>query len=485
MNILIDTNILIPLEDTSNVLDSQLALFSKLCSEKKHSIFLHPSQKDDLERDKNDVRKQILISREERYQILENPPIPTDQEIIDFEWKQKKDNDRVDNELLYALYRNVIHILVTNDEEIHKKAKKTGIADKVYRLSQINTYLKAENNPKEIREVGIKNGYVYEFDKRDFFFDSLRDSYPKFNQWFDKICQEHRKCWYIEDNYKLVAICIYKEEENVSIADETKTLEGKILKLCTLKVSPEYRGRKFGEKILYIAFKYCIDNGYNWLYLHSDENKQISLIELCHEYGFIDYGYYKKDKVVLKSFVFSENDTDNPLVFNLRYYPKYLDNPKVGKFIVPIKPEYHNDLFANISDMADGLFSEYATMYSSQSNTIKKAYLCHAKINSIQNGDILLFYRTEDRKSIQCMGIVEKIFFSTDINEVLPSISKRTVFSMGQLENILLKKTMVILFRYIELDKKISYEKIEKAGIKGPIQTIRRITDEQYREIIK
>lgn len=485
MNILIDTNILIPLEDTSGVLDSHLATFAKLCSAQKHSLFLHPSQKDDLERDNNDERKKILLSREKRYQILENPPVPTNKEIEEFEWKQKKDNDRVDNDLLYALYRNVIHILVTNDEEIHKKAKKIGIADKVYRLSQINTFLKTENNPKEICEVGIKNGYVYEFDKRNSFFDSLRESYPNFNQWFDCICENHRKCWYIEDNNKLVAICIYKEEKNTSVADNTNILEGKILKLCTLKVSPEYRGRKFGEKILYIAFNYCINNGYNWIYLHSDEKKQKSLIELCHEYGFTDHGYYKNDKVVLKSFSFLENGITNPLVFNLRYYPKYLDSPEVGKFIVPIKPEYHNDLFANISDMAYGLFSDEATMFSPQSNTIKKAYLCHAKIKSIQNGDILLFYRTGDRRSIQCMGIVEKIFFSSDINEVLPSIAKRTVFSINELHNILMEKTMVILFRYIEINKEISIRKIEIAGIKGPIQTIRKISDEQYKEIIQ
>lgn len=485
MNILIDTNILIPLEDTSSVLDSHLATFAKLCSTQKHSIFLHPSQRDDLERDKNNERKRILLSREERYQILLNPPVPTSKEIEEFEWKQKKDNDRVDNELLYALYRNVIHILVTNDEEIHKKAKKAGIADKVYRLSQINTFLKTENNPKEICEVGIKNGYVYEFDKRDSFFDSLRESYPEFNVWFDRICKEHRECWYIKDNNNLVTICIYKREENASIADGTKVLDGKILKLCTLKVSPEYRGRKFGEKILYIAFKYSIDNGYNWIYLHSDEKKQKSLIELCHEYGFADYGLYKKDQVVLKSFNFPEDERDNPLLFNLRYYPKFLDNSEVGKYIVPIKPEYHNDLFANISDMSYGLFSDYATMYSPQSNTIKKAYLCHAKIKSIQSGDILLFYRTEDRRSIQCMGIVEKVFFSSDINEVLPSIAKRTVFSLNDLHKILIKKTMVILFRYIELNKVISISKIEIAGIKGPIQTIRKITDEQYKEIMK
>ncbi|WP_443738714.1 GNAT family N-acetyltransferase [Treponema sp.] len=484
MNILIDTNILIPLEDTSNVLNSNLATFCRLCSELNHKIYLHPSQKDDLERDKNNERKEILISREERYQILINPPKPSNEEILSFDWKQKKDNDRVDNELLYALYRNVIHILVTNDEEIHKKAKKVDIEDKVYRLSQIISFFYSQSNPSEVREVGIQNDYVYQMDRRNLFFDSLRDSYPKFDDWFDKICKEHRKCWYIKDNKNLVAICIYKEENNEVVSEGTRRLEGKILKLCTLKVAPEYRGRKLGEKILSVAFKYCVDNNFDWVYLHANENKQQSLIELCHEYGFIDYGNYKGDKVVLKAFSFIKNEIDNPLKFNLLYYPKFLDNNQVGKYIVPIKPDYHNDLFANISDMAYGLFADEATMYSAQSNTIKKAYLCHAKIKSIQAGDILLFYRTEDRKSIQCMGIAEKVFFSTDKNEVFPLIAKRTVYSEEELKEILTKKTMVILFRYIEMKKSISSSVLEKAKIKGPIQTIRKITNEQYNEIM-
>ena len=99
--------------------------------------------------------------------------------------------------------------------------------------------------------------------------------------------------------------------------------------------------------------------------------------------------------------------------------------------------------------------------------------MCHSKIKTIRKGDIILFYqKTENRKSIQCMGIVEACFLyfqKISTREVLPTIAKRTVYSYSDLLKILEKKTLVILFRYIALDKEISYQQIAKAKVKGYI----------------
>ena len=78
------------------------------------------------------------------------------------------------------------------------------------------------------------------------------------------------------------------------------------------------------------------------------------------------------------------------------------------------------------------------------------------------------------------MGIVESVFFSDDVDVVFSRIAKRTVYSYDELREITNKKTLVILFRFISLNREISNKDIKDAGIKGNIQSIRKITNDQY-----
>jgi hypothetical protein len=78
------------------------------------------------------------------------------------------------------------------------------------------------------------------------------------------------------------------------------------------------------------------------------------------------------------------------------------------------------------------------------------------------------------------MGIVESVFFSNNVDDVFSRIAKRTVYSYDELREITNKKTLVILFRFISLNREISNKDIKDAGIKGNIQSIRKITNDQY-----
>ena len=60
MNILIDTNIIIPLEDTGRELDSKYADMRQLISQFGYILFVHPIQKEDIHRDKTEERRRIL-----------------------------------------------------------------------------------------------------------------------------------------------------------------------------------------------------------------------------------------------------------------------------------------------------------------------------------------------------------------------------------------------------------------------------------------
>jgi len=63
MNILLDTNILISLNDMAHPLDSSLAKMQKLIDKLSFHIFVHPSQREDFDRDENIARRKINLSR--------------------------------------------------------------------------------------------------------------------------------------------------------------------------------------------------------------------------------------------------------------------------------------------------------------------------------------------------------------------------------------------------------------------------------------
>lgn len=481
MNILLDTNIIIPLEDTGKELHSSFAELRKIGMEQKHCFYIHPIQIEDVQRDKNEERKQIILSRLKQYSQIKEPPILSKEECLQLGLSQNNDNDKIDNNVLFALYRGAVHLLVTNDEGIHKKSRKIGLQDKVYRSEQFLLLLQSySNEPISNSFTGVKEGFLYDIDKNQVFFDSLRNGYPEFDKWYQKSAADKRKCWYIENpNQQIIAIAIYKQENDTSITDDGVLIKGKILKLCTFKVDIEARGKKLGERLLYIAFDYCDKNNIDWVYLHTYGNEQQTLVGLCEEYGFYKLGKYNRDDVYIKPMKINEN-IENPLDFLKRYYPYFRKDNAIQKYIIPIQPRYHEDLFPDFSNLKGSLFEKDQDLYSCQGNTIKKAYLCHSKINSIKKGDIILFYRSKDRQSIQCMGIVESIFFSTKTDEVLPIIAKRTVYNVFTIENILKTKTLVILFRYIALKKEIPCQMIKSVGISGNIQSIRKISNEQY-----
>lgn len=487
MNVLIDTNILIPLEDTECTLPEKFAEFKILCHRLGHRLYIHPAQKRDIDRDRNESRKQIVHSRIAQYEVIESPPTLSEEQVQQYGWTQNKDNDVVDNLLLHSLFRGAIHFLISDDKGIHRKAKTVGIQESVFRIDHFLVYLKSQLEPETRVPFGLEKRLLHEFNVEQPFFDSLRNGYTGFNEWYLRSAREQREAWCIttgNEKDKLYAICIYKEENNVSITDDSPPLPGRILKLCTFKVGENVRGRKLGERLLYTAFHYAADNNYSWIYLTAFGDEHELLISLCEDYGFENIGSYGNDSVFLKSMMPTDNsDGLSSIDFAIKYYPHFIHNSSIRKFLVPIKPEYHNMLFADISDTANSLFADDPSMYKAPANTIKKVYICHSKIKKIETGDLVLFYRTYDRMSIQAIGVVERTLKANNLNEIIGIVSKRTVYSSDELNIILQKEALVILFRLQKYIPEIKYKKLEKLGLKGPFQSIREIPNDLFTEL--
>lgn len=134
------------------------------------------------------------------------------------------------------------------------------------------------------------------------------------------------------------------------------------------------------------------------------------------------------------------------LGYDRRHYPRCFDGPAVRKFCVPIQPDYHRQLFPEIAFGVDlPLFpsSTFSPMLAHGSartpgNTIRKVYLCRAKITRLRPGDLVFFYMSKDEayaasQSITTFGVVEQVANITSADELIKQTAKRSVFSAEDL----------------------------------------------------
>ena len=484
MRILLDTNIIIPLEDSSAILEDSLGEFIKLASENGHQLLVHPASIDDLNQDADETRRQSILSRIKKYTILSEPPVLSKPERDRLKLTEKNENDKVDNAIIFALYKNAVNLLVTEDREIHKKAGALGIAERVHYIQQARSSLESLHSNIRVDLPNIKEVPVYGIDVSNSFFDSLRSKYNGFDKWFNKVSRGGRRAWvHLDNSEELGAIAIYKKENSPLVTDCNTALPGKVLKLCTFKVGESLRGRKIGELLLKASFKYATDNHFSYIYLTMKPEEQPYLADLCEDFGFENFGRHKNDNdiVYVKDHPVEPPDKKiPPFQYHRLYYPHFKTDAVISKYIVPIRPEFHSILFPGIQIQA-GLFN-----LESAGNAIKQAYLCHARISGIRSGDILLFYRSTDDKAITSIGVVEQTTDTQDKDKILELVSKRTVYTYSEIVDMAHKKTKVILFRIAKhLSAPIDHHwLLENDVIVGQIQTIRRISDESFRKII-
>lgn len=93
---------------------------------------MHPKTFDESSRGQKHEQKYFFISKLGCYPLLRSPPDPNnDDEFLNTVGRSSEKNDRVDNALLYAVYKGAVTCLITEDKAIRAKAKKLGIKEKV------------------------------------------------------------------------------------------------------------------------------------------------------------------------------------------------------------------------------------------------------------------------------------------------------------------------------------------------------------------
>ncbi|CAN0565661.1 unnamed protein product, partial [Laminaria digitata] len=276
---------------------------------------------------------------------------------------------------------------------------------------------------------------AHEINHRDLFFDSLRDGYPEFDDWWRAKCvKQHRSCWVVYDDGYLAGLIVRKDEA----ANDTDAITpaAKILKICTFKVAPESRGVKLGELLLKQVLWYAQTNGYDLTYLTTYED-QVSLMDLLEYYGFKNTDENAKGEYIYErgfsSAALVPTESKSPFDLARENYPRFLVDEETRGFGIPIKEGYHDTLFPDLwQPRQPDLFSgaSRAETITRPGNTIRKVYLCRAQSKLGPPGSILFFYKGVSKdppsQAITALGILESMTLARSTKELMQMTGGRS-----------------------------------------------------------
>ncbi|MFZ2587128.1 MAG: GNAT family N-acetyltransferase [Alphaproteobacteria bacterium] len=483
---LLDTNVIIPLEDDIEV-EASLARLNQLCSENGVKLLVHESSNDDINRDKDEVRKKKSLSKLKKYASLASVPLD-DTKRKELFGVIKNDNDRVDTDLLYAIQTGSADYLVSEDTGVHSRVKGGHLQNRVLYTEEALELLTKHFEPKlvfyphvetsDCKKEGLHSNLT--------FFDSLKVDYEidKFNIWLDKCIAGKRKCFIIrgdeDDTTKGPKGLIIIDPQPKSIQEhrDEQTKHGvmgdKVLKLCLFRLEDKHKGEKFGEHLLKVAMDFGFKNDFDTMYL-TVFPKHAPLIHLIEKFGFIHVSMKGAEKVYVKTIKPPSGTTHAGFDFHKHYWP-YIDARGVKHFLIPIVPNYHNRLFPELIDKLEGgtqldlslqLDQSFVKPTATPGNAIRKVYICNSQRGNLPKGSILWFYRTQD-SVITTIGIAENYQTTSLFEELRKMVGGRSVYQSEELE-IRIKddsKARVVDFFYsFHLEKVINLKEMRKQGI--------------------
>lgn len=377
---------------------------------------------------------------------------------------------------------NQIDYIVSQSDKMFLRADYSSKRHFIFSINAIQSLLNEIFHVTPTTFPQVTEQSVASINLKDPFFDSLKKDYSsddEFTRWWNKCIEQKRRAWtiYVED--QLAAISIYKDldhDERSLVPD----LGERPFKICTFKVSEHYRGNKFGELLLKPIFQRATNLNSTSLYVTVFEDKHPVLINTLKDFGFMIASKKKGKEAIMYKLMAPPKNVAKQRAFDFykMFAPYFNDSSDVSKFIVPIQPKYHEELFPEQT-----LSTEAATT-GTHGNTIKKAYLCNTPKKDIPAGSIIFFYRSHDLKAVTMVGIVEEAARYHTSAQVIARVKGRTVFDANQIEEMVnhVNGCTTIVFRLaFTLEEHIPQTYIVSNGIlnSSPI-TVSEIDHKSY-----
>ena len=439
---LMDANVLIPLEPTSPSdiepgTDIAAEIVRRANTLGAH-LLVHPETIRELASDRNlprHIARRTLLAK---YEELTHPPDLSEVERV-LGKVSPQSNHWFDHHLLAALHADAVHHLITNDEQMHRKARRLSISpERILTLTDARALLDTLADHPQNPPPQVRTRPLHALRRNAPIFESLREDYDTFDRWFRQVSQEGRQAWIIEpDGGDYAGICIWKPN------DDQYNLGGKVMKISTFKVAETHRGRRYGELLLKTAFNELHANRYDNVWLTVFERHE-ELITILTDFGFrqllgkTDLG----ELIYVKNLKAGQERVTNPFEYHRRYGPPAVDLSLGPIYVIPIQPRYHRRLFPD--DPHERMLIGGNDPYG---NAIRKAYLSRGPIHPLPRGAVILFYRSDDQRAVTAIGVVEDALRISDPVEIAKFAGQRTVYSFREIEELAQQPVLTILFR--------------------------------------
>ena len=471
--VLLDTNIIIHREGYNNVTFEVSNLY-KWLDKLKAKKLIHPKTKDEIKKYQEEKAKKSIDTKLESYQTLIPSSIddPFFSNVVSY--FSRDENSQIDNEILYQVYDGLADLLITNDNKILKKAEMLGIREIVLNVEEYLKIVEKEFPEKiDYEMLAVRKERFGNIDLNDSFFDTLKEDYPGFNDWFYSKNQEEA---YVFKNDNAVHGFLfvkteYPDEKDYLTIDPPLSSK-KRLKIGTFKIDKTLTGFRLSERFLKIILDNALNDKVDEIYVTLFENKRKEVSELHNflsKWGFITHGYKvsksgEKELVLVKTL--KEYDAAKGIKFNFPNLPK---NQKM--YMLPIAPEYHTDLFPDSI-----LKNEDMNLYSENKGhlySLEKIYVSNAYTGEAKPGDFIVIYRMGDRypkrysSVCTCLAILEEIVRPKTKEEYLKACSNKSVFSIEDWNTFYDTKkyrTVIKLIPYKTYTQKISLAKLIDEG---------------------
>ena len=449
----------------------------QLANENGHATFHHPiAMEYDFANITDAEKRRWRQTVTSNHPVLHEPPRLQQSVIQNFGEPAQGSNDWVDHHLLAAVEGDAVHILVTEDIALQRKAKVLGLGERVVGISDAIAAIRAISPRSSDVNLLPRQTLAHTLDANDPLFNSLREDYhPHFDKWLQKCKIEHRTCWRIDVDGALAALTIVKEETPPEFGPG-----GKTLKISLFKVSEDHPGMRYGELLLKSVFDYCAVNDYDAAYVTMFP-KHENIANFFYNFGFTDTGE-KTDlcETVLEKRLKLQDAAAvsdlSLLEYHIRFGP-HCYRTEAPRFIVPIEPRFYNVLFPEADEQMQ---LDNVGIMSPAGNGIQKAYLSGSNIRSIDAGSILYFYRSRDRQRLGVIGVAEGFMASSDPEKIAAYVGKRTVYSQRQIRELTdysRKEALAILFRQSKVIRSGPTDaQLQEAGVwRRPAQSIMMI----------
>lgn len=491
MRVLLDTNIIIHREGhkTSNY---SVARLYKWLDKLGCIKIVHPYTKMEiLKYNDEQVRKSFDVKLESYQELTVDNKIS--EEFINV-LKDFKDNEnsQIDNHMLYQVYVGRVDIFITEDKGIHQKATLLGIKSKVFNTNTFISWATSEYpDLLDYKVLAIKQMKFGDINLSDHFFDTFRDDYINFDKWFLSKCDELAYVCNFSDeiNGFLYIKTEYPNENYINISPQFAPK--KRLKIGTFKV--ESTGIRVGERFLKIIFDNAkiqnVDEIYVTIFNHRES--LIGLISLLERWGFVLFGEKTSPSGIEKVYI-KNMKMYNKSVSSKQNFP--LINNDANKFLLPIYPKYHTQLFPdsilNNEDM------ELTLTNSAHQYALQKVYITAAPTNNINSSDIALIYRIGEPGTIKkyssvvsTIAIIDEILYPKTKEKFIEECNNRSVFCKSELEQLWNKnyRCIVKLLYYKSLNKRLILDSLYDLGVVNPPSGPRpfhQLTNEQFYTIL-